>query len=154
MSVNDIPEQLVVRGTSDEDVPAILTQFQKRVELKHDLHVPPEEINKRSCPFPSTTFESVALETYSQLTLGTLECWPENTLAGLRVRQIDVTPVAPQTWNDWVEALTVMFAPPKPVIKFVPGDCYGKARWYRTPSRKRRSIYFMLSVLVVFSLDY
>ena len=34
MSANDIPEQLVLRGTSDEDVQAILTQFRKRVELK------------------------------------------------------------------------------------------------------------------------
>ena len=44
MSANDVPEQLVLRGTSDEDVPAILTQFRKRVELKGDLHVPPQEI--------------------------------------------------------------------------------------------------------------
>ena len=34
MSANDIPEQLVLRGTSDEDVPAILTQFWKHVKLK------------------------------------------------------------------------------------------------------------------------
>ena len=41
MSANDVPEQLVLRGTSDEDVPAILTQLRKRVEqLKGDLHVP------------------------------------------------------------------------------------------------------------------
>ena len=41
MSANDVPaEQLVVRGTSDKNVPAILTQFSKRVEVKGDLHVP------------------------------------------------------------------------------------------------------------------
>ena len=51
MSVNDIPEQLVLRGTSDEDIPAILTQFQKRVELKRDLHVRLEEINKGAVRF-------------------------------------------------------------------------------------------------------
>ena len=27
------------------------------------------------------------------------------------VRQIDVVPVAPQTWSDWIEALTAMLAP-------------------------------------------
>ena len=53
MSANDIPEQLLLRETSDEDVPAVLIQFRKRVELKGDLHVPPEEIIKgdvRSLP--------------------------------------------------------------------------------------------------------
>ena len=112
MSANDTPEQLVLRGTSDEDVPAVLTQFRKRVELKGDLHIPSEEINKRVVRFLPLRLESVALETYSQLTLGTLEWRAKNTLAELRARQIDVTPVAPQTWSDWVEALMVMFAPP------------------------------------------
>ena len=45
MSANDVPEQLVLHGTSDEDVPAMLAQFRKRVELKGDLHVPPSEID-------------------------------------------------------------------------------------------------------------
>ena len=112
MAANDIPEQLVLRGASDEDVPAILTQFRKRVELKGDLHVPSEEINKRAVRFLQLLLGSVALETYSQLTLGTREWRSKNTLAELRVRQIGVAPVAPQTCIDWVEALTVMFAPP------------------------------------------
>ena len=60
MSANDIPEQLFLRGTSDEDALAILTRFRKRVELKDDLHVPPEEINNRAVRF------LVALETCSQ----------------------------------------------------------------------------------------
>ena len=51
MSANDVPEQLVLRGTSDEDVPAILAQFRKRVELKGDLHVPPPEIDNRAVRF-------------------------------------------------------------------------------------------------------
>ena len=51
MSANDIPEQFALRETSDEDVPAILTQFRKRVELKDDLHVPPEEIDKLAVRF-------------------------------------------------------------------------------------------------------
>ena len=33
MSANDVPEQPVLRGTPDEDVPAIFAQFRKRVEL-------------------------------------------------------------------------------------------------------------------------
>ena len=73
MSSNDVPKQLVLRGTSDEDVPAISAQFQKRVELKIDLHVPPPEIKNRAVRFPPLLSKSVALETYSQLTLGTLE---------------------------------------------------------------------------------
>ena len=73
MSANDVPEQLVLRGTSDEDVPIILTQFRKRVELKGDLHVPSQEINKRAVHFLPLLLKSVALETYSQLTLGALE---------------------------------------------------------------------------------
>ena len=59
--------------------------------------------------------KSVALKTYSQLLLGTLEWRSGNTLAELRVRQIDVTAVTPQTWSDWVEALTAMFAPKNPL---------------------------------------
>ena len=51
MSANDVPEQLVLRDTSDKDVPAILAQFRKRVELKGDLHVPLSEIDKRSVRF-------------------------------------------------------------------------------------------------------
>ena len=84
MSANEIPEQIVLRGRFDEDVPAILTQSWKRVELKGDLHVPPEEMRQTS----------------SQLTLGTLELRSENTLAELGVREIDFTPVALQTWSD------------------------------------------------------
>ena len=72
MSANDVPEQLVLRGTSDEDVPAILTQFRKRVELMGDLHVPPQEIDKRAVRFLPLLLKSVALETYSKLTLGVL----------------------------------------------------------------------------------
>ena len=73
MPANDVPEQLALHGTSDEDIPAILTQFRKRVELKGDLHLPPEEINKRAVRFLPLLKKSVALETFSQLTLGVLE---------------------------------------------------------------------------------
>ena len=112
MSGNGFSEQLVLHGTSDEDVPAILAQFRRRVELKGDLHVPPSEIDNRAARFFSLLLKSVALETYSQLTLGVLEWRSESTLTSLKVRQMDVTPVAPQSWSDWVEALTAMFAPP------------------------------------------
>ena len=100
MSANDVPEQLVLRGISDEDVPAILTQFWKRVELKGDLHVPLQEIDKRAVRFLPLRLKSVALETYSQLTLGAQEWRSENTLTDSKVRQMDVTPVAPQTRSD------------------------------------------------------
>ena len=80
MSANDVPEQLVLHGTSDEDVPAILAQFRKRVELKGDLHVPPSEIDNRAVRFLPLLLKIVALETYSQLTLGTLEWRSKNTL--------------------------------------------------------------------------
>ena len=111
MSANDIPEQLVLRGTSDEDVPPIPSQFRKRVELKGDLHTPSEEINERAVRFPSLLLKNVALETYTQLILGTLEPRSENNLAEHRVRQIGVAHFAPHTWSDWVEALTATFAP-------------------------------------------
>ena len=112
MSANDVPEQLVLYGTSEEDVPAMLAQFRKRVELKGDLHVPPSEIDSRAVRFLLLLLKSVALETYTQLTLGTLEWRSENTLSNLRLHRMDVTPVAPRSWSDWVEALTAMFAPP------------------------------------------
>ena len=53
MSANDIelPEQLVLRRTSDEDVPEILAQFLKLVEPKGDVLVSLEEINKRAVRF-------------------------------------------------------------------------------------------------------
>ena len=86
--------------------------FRKRVELKGDLHVPPSEIDSRAVRFLPLLLKSVALETYSQLTLGTLEWRSENTLSNLRLHRMDVTPVAPRSWSDWVEALTAMFAPP------------------------------------------
>ena len=100
MSADDVPEQLVLRGTSDEDVPALLTQFRKREELKGDLHVPPREIDKRAVRFLPLRLNSVALETYNQLTLGVLEWRSDNTLIDLKVCQMDVTPVSPQTWSD------------------------------------------------------
>ena len=104
MSVNDVPEQLVLHGTSDEDVPAMLAQFRKRVELKGDLYVPPPEIDNRAVRFLPLLIKSVALETYSQLTLGTLEWRSEDTLSNMKM--------APRSWSDWVGALTAMFAPP------------------------------------------
>ena len=112
MSAYDVPEQLVLRGTSDEDVPAILAQFLKRVELKGDLHVPLPEIDNRVVRFLPLLKKSVALETCGQFTLGVLEWRSESTLTNLKVRQMDVTPVAPGSWSDWVEALTAMFGPP------------------------------------------
>ena len=72
MSANDVPEQPVLRGISD-DVSAILTQFGKRVELKGDLHVPPQQIDKRAVLFLPLLLKIVVLETYSQLTLDALE---------------------------------------------------------------------------------
>ena len=128
MSANDVPEQLVLRATSDEDVPAVIAQFRKRIELKGDLHVPPPEIDNRAVRFLPLLLKSVALETYSQLTLGVLEWRSESILTNLKVRQMDVTPVAPRSWSDWVEALTAMFAPPKPLGQFVPRDCYITAK--------------------------
>ena len=112
MSANDVPDQLVLYATSEEDVPAMLAQFRKRVELKGDLHVPPSEIDNRAVRFLPLLLKSVALETYSQLTLGTLEWRSENTLSNLKLHRMNVTPVAPRLWSDWVEALTAMFAPP------------------------------------------
>ena len=41
------------------------------------------------------SLKNVALETYSQLVLGTLEWRSENTVAELRIGQVDVIPVAP-----------------------------------------------------------
>ena len=116
MSANDVPEQLVLYGTSEEDVPAMLAQFRKRVELKGDLHVPPPEIDSRAVRFLPLLLKSVALETHSQLTLGSLEWRSENTLSNLRLHRMDVTPVAPRSWSDWVEALTAMFAPPNLLV--------------------------------------
>ena len=112
MSANDVPEQLVLHGISDEDVPAMLAQFRKRVELKGDLHFPPPEIDDRAVRFLPLLLKSVALKTYSQLTLGTLEWRSENTLSIMKLHRMDVNPVAPRSWSDWVEALTAMFAPP------------------------------------------
>ena len=112
MSANDVPEQHVLRGTSGQDVPAILAQFRKRAELKGDLHVSPPEIDNRAVRFLPLLLESVVLETYSQLTLGLLEWRSESTLFNLKIHQMDVTPVAPRSWSNWVEALTEMFAPP------------------------------------------
>ena len=112
MSANDVPEQLVLHGTSDKDVPAMLAQFRKRVELKGELHVPPSEIDNRAVRFLPLLLKSVALETYSQLTLETLEWQSENILSNMKLHRMDVTPVAPRSWSDWVEALTAMFAPP------------------------------------------
>ena len=90
----------------------MLAQFRKRVELKGDLQVPPSEIDNRAVRFLPLLLKSVALETYSQLTLGTLEWRSENTLSNLKLHRMNVTPVAPCSWSDWVEALTAMFAPP------------------------------------------
>ena len=112
MSANDVPEQLVLHGTFGEDVPAMLAQFRKRVELKGDLQVPPSEIDNRAVRFLPLLLKSAALEKYSQLTLGTLEWRSENTLSNMKLHRTDVTPVAPRSWSDWVEALTAMFAPP------------------------------------------
>ena len=112
MSANDVPEQLVLHGTSDEDISAMLAQFRERVELKGDLHVPPPEIDNRAVRFLPLLLKSVALETYNQLTLGTREWRYENTLSNMKLHRMDVTPVAPRSWSDWVEALTTMFAPP------------------------------------------
>ena len=112
MSANDVPEQLVLHGTSHGDVPAMLAQLRKRVELKGDLHVSPSEIDNRAVRFLPLLLKSVAMETYSQLTLGTLEWRSENTLSNMKLHRMDVTPVAPRSWSDWVEALTAMFASP------------------------------------------
>ena len=95
MSADDIHEQLVLGGSLDADVPVILTQLRTRVELKGNLHVPSEEMNKRGVRFLALLLKNVTLETYSQLALGTLEWRSENPLAELRVRQINVAPVAP-----------------------------------------------------------
>ena len=73
ISANDVPKQLVLHGTSDEDVPAMLAQCRKRIELKCDLRVPTSEIDNLAVHFLPLLLKSVALETYSQLTLGTLE---------------------------------------------------------------------------------
>ena len=100
VSANNVPEQLVLCGTSGEDVPAILAQFRKRIELKGDVHVPPPEIDNRAVLFLPFLLKSVALETYSQLTLGVLEWRSESTLSYLIVHQMDVTPVASRSWID------------------------------------------------------
>jgi hypothetical protein len=109
MSATDIPEHLVLYGTSEEDVPAILAQFRKRVELEGDLHAPPSEIDNRAVRFLPLLLKSVALETYSQLTLGTLEWRSENTLSHMKAHRMNVTPVPPRLWSEWVEALTALF---------------------------------------------
>ena len=59
MSTNDVSEQLVRRGTSEKDVPAILTQLRKRVELKGNLHVPPQKIDKRAVRFLALFLKSL-----------------------------------------------------------------------------------------------
>ena len=46
MTALDITEQLVIRGTSDENVPSISAQFRNRVELKLDLATRPEKVDK------------------------------------------------------------------------------------------------------------
>ena len=70
-----------------------------------------EDVNKRDVCFFPLLLKRVVLETYRQLILGIFEWRSDNTLAELRVRQIEVALFAPQTWSDWVEALTVIFAP-------------------------------------------
>ena len=96
MTAGDIPEQLVLRGTSDEDVPSILAQFLKRVELKVDVHVPFEVINGRAVRFLPLLSENVTLEIYCQLVMGTLEWWSENTLQNSRYVRSTLSPSHPR----------------------------------------------------------
>ena len=127
MSANDVPEQLVLRGTSDEDVPAILVQFRKRVELKGDLHVSPPEIDNRAVRFLPLLLKSVALETYSQLTVGVLEWRSESILSNLKY----IRWMSPR-WHRGMERLGGSIdsnvCSPKPLSQFVPRDCYLTAK--------------------------
>ena len=107
MTALDISKQLVLRGISDENVPSILTQFRKSVELKSYFNTLFIEINKRAIRFFPLIFKGVGLDIYSQLLLGPLEGRSENALlTELRLRQADVITVAAQTWSDWVDAST------------------------------------------------
>ena len=120
MSANVVPEQLALYGTSEEDVPAMLAQFRKRVELKGDLHVPPSEIDNRAVRFLPLLLKSVALDTYSELTLGTLERRSGGTVSSMKLHWMIVTPVAPRSWREWVEAFYCAVCTTKPLGKFVP----------------------------------
>ena len=68
----DIPEQRVLRGTSNENVPSISAQFRNRVELKRDLDTRPEKIDKRAVRSFSIQLKTTAMGTYSELSLGIL----------------------------------------------------------------------------------
>ena len=63
MTALDIPEQLVLHGTSDEDVASTLSQLQKRVELKSDLDTSQDEINKRAVRLLPLFFKNLSFET-------------------------------------------------------------------------------------------
>ena len=65
MTALDTPEQLVLRGTSDEDVPSISTQFGNRVDLKRDLDTRPDKIDKGAIHCCLSCLKKTAAETYN-----------------------------------------------------------------------------------------
>ena len=120
MSANDVPEQLVLYGTSEEDVPAMLAQFRKRVELKGDLHVPPSEIDSRAVRFLPLLLKSVALETYSQLTLGTLEWRSEKHIVQSKITSDGYHPRCAAFMERLGRSVDSDVCAPKPLVYFPP----------------------------------
>ena len=127
MSANDVPEQLVLYGTSEEDVPAMLAQFRKRVELKGDLHVPPSEIDSRAVRFLPLLLKSVALKTYSQLTLGTLEWRSETHIVQSKITSDGCYPRGAAFMERLGRSVDSDVCAPKPLGRFVPRHRYPEA---------------------------
>ena len=128
MSANDVPEQLVLRGTFDKNVPAILAQFRKRIELKGDLHVPPPEIDNCAVRFLPLLLKSVALETYSQLILGTLEWRSKNTHVQSEIGSDGCHPGGTAVMEQLGGSVESNVCSPEPLGIFVPRDCYLTAK--------------------------
>ena len=111
MTRQDMPEDLFLSGSSNEDVPLILERFLTRVKLNGTENVPRDVLERRAIKYLPLLCRDSAASSLIQLQAGTLE-WRTEQLAVLRDAGNDVSIVPPETWNDYVNAFTNLFAPP------------------------------------------
>ena len=111
MKQSDLPKDLILTGAQTEDVVETLTIFRARVRLNSTDASSEAVVTQRAIKYLPLLVRDAAADSLQQLLSNSLEWRTEAQLATLRANGSDMTVKAPQSWEDWVNAFTTLFAP-------------------------------------------
>lgn len=111
LKASEFPSSLKLEGLPSEDVPEIMAQYRTHIRLSLPENTSEDIVDRRAIKNLRLITKGAAAQSLDLNLSSHLEWRSEQQVAALRTRGEQVIVSPPQTWKQWVNAMTTLFAP-------------------------------------------